>query len=192
VGLLNLSGKQKFEPLAKLKDHSMQVELFKRTWIILVLSALIASCNIPHRQGLEVEEADFGLIARAAFKLIDPKEEIKTIVVPAGTDPRARKALAGMHTVISPAQVPKSSTYVLPQGYFLLQSFTIENGEASLEGQVGPVTRALTAIDIPDCGKIYAVPFYLEGDAWIGRTYKVTDCSQSRHWVPVDEMKKAE
>jgi hypothetical protein len=142
----------------------------------------------PHRQNLEVINPDFQLIAGATLKLIDPKDAITTIVVPAGTDPRARKALANFRKVISPAQVPQSVGYTLPAGYFLLQTFRITEGEALFEGQLGPVTTSLAAVNIPDCGKIYSVPFFLYGDDWVGRSYKVTDCSQSRHWVPIDEI----
>ena len=88
-----------------------------------------------------------------------------------------------MHRIVPVAPGPANT---LPAGYFFVRSFAIEDGEARLEGQLGPVTGLMTAANMPDCGKEYTVVFYIEGGDWVNHDYKVSTCSESRHWVPVD------
>jgi hypothetical protein len=75
----------------------------------------------------------------------------------------------------------------LPTGYFRVTEFSIEDGAAHLDGQLGPATGLMTAANMPDCGKGLSISFYLEGGDWVSHAYKTTTCAESRHWVPVDE-----
>jgi hypothetical protein len=133
----------------------------------------------------QITQYDFSAIAETSFGLIDPKENIKVIVLPGGLDPRAVIALKRVHpTVAFDARFSET----LPAEYFVVRNFDIamEDGEAmaTLQGQLGPVTNTLTAVGLPDCGRIYTVVFVLTGGDWYSPSYKVEDCSQSR--VPVD------
>ena len=162
-----------------------------------LLCCALAACN-----GMEAREArqaermrdfeatqwDFDAIARAAFKTIESKGEVGTIVVAKGPDPRALEALRRVHPTV--AAVP-GAPGTLPIGYFRVTAFTIEDGAAQLDGQLGPATGVMTAANMPDCGKGYSVSFYLEGGDWISHAYKTTTCSESRHWVPLDEKSAA-
>lgn len=159
---------------------------------VLSLLGLLAGCNGAlytrgHGRGFEVTDRDFRSIAKVAFKLIDPKDTITTVVVPPGTDPRARAALKSLKTLISPAQIPQSRDYKLPGGYFVVHDFTIADGEATLEGQLGPVTNSMTAANMPDCGRNYSIAFYIEGNDWVSHAYKMATCAESRHWTPIDD-----
>ncbi|MEO6689343.1 MAG: hypothetical protein ABIS07_04065 [Dokdonella sp.] len=130
-----------------------------------------------------VTQQDFDSIARATFKLIDGRGDIGTIVAPADLDPRARKALKNVHPTVA---VPPGAANTLPGGYFLVTAFSVEEGEARLEGRLGPVTGLMTAANMPDCGKEYSVSFYIEGGDWVSHAFKAATCAESRHWVPLD------
>lgn len=132
----------------------------------------------------EATQSDFDAIARAAFKTIESKGDVNTIVVPKGLDPRALDALRRVHPTVATAP---GAPGTLPVGYFRVSAFTIEDGAAELDGQLGPATGLMTAANMPDCGKGYSVSFYLEGGDWVSHAYKTTTCSESRRWVPLDD-----
>ena len=164
-----------------------------RLAIILFLTCLLAACNgarlrQDHKRDFPVNANDFISIANRAFELIDPKGTISTIVVPSGLDPRARAALAKMKTLVSANSVPQSAQYTLAAGFFAVTTFSIsvEDGSATFEGQLGPVNRAMTAANMPDCGKIYTVEFYLDGDDWVSHAFKMGTCAESRQWTPIE------
>lgn len=154
-------------------------------WIFSAL-ALAACAGLQHAK-FDIVESDFDLIAQASLKKIDPHEAITTIVVPADTDPRARKALSRLRPVVGSAQMPPSSDLLLPGGYFLIRTFRVELDGALFEGQLGPVTRNLTKANLQDCGRIYSVPFFLRDGDWFTPNYKVSTCDEKRIWWPVDE-----
>lgn len=161
----------------------------RRAIAVLVMLCFLAACDgMKYRQSLRqnfvVEDGDFYSIGVYAFKLIDPKGEITTIVTPPNLDPRARAVLKKIAKLVPTA--PQSPDLLLPEGYFVLETFNIADGEAMLEGQLGPVTKKLTAAGLPDCGRNYSVSFYLVGGDWYSPSYKVRTCDQSRHWTPID------
>jgi hypothetical protein len=163
----------------------------------LTVSAFLC-CGLAACNGMEAKQArqaermtnfeatqwDFDAIARAAFKTIESKGEVSTIVVPKGLDPRALDALRRVHPTA--AAVP-GAPGTLPVGYFRVNAFTIEDGAAELDGRLGPATGLMTAANMPDCGKGYSVSFYLEGGDWVSHAYKTTTCAESRNWTPLDE-----
>jgi hypothetical protein len=131
----------------------------------------------------EATQQDFDAIARAAFKIIESKGRVTTIVVPKGLDPRAADALRRVHPTVASAP---GAPGTLPDGYFRVSAFSIEDGAAHLDGQLGPVTGLMTAANMPDCGKGYSVSFYIEAGDWVSHAYKTTTCDESRHWTPLD------
>jgi len=151
------------------------------------LGGFLLGCAGLQRGKFSIVDRDFELIAETSLKKIDPHRDIIAIVTPSDIDPRARKALAGLRPLIAPDQVPASNESVLPQGYFLLQAFRVELDGAVFEGQLGPITRKLTKAALPDCGKIYSVPFFLNGTDWFNPNYKVTTCDERRVWWPAGE-----
>jgi hypothetical protein len=167
-----------------------------RAFLLIFMAALVAGCDgmqwkqERRMRNFTVKADDFNDIAAAALARIDSKGDIKTLVVPSTLDPRAVAALERIHPT-TPYVPPASTTMeILPAGYFLVHEFTIENSEAGptarLEGQLGPVTRTTTAANLPDCGTIYSIAFYLEGGDWYNPSYKIETCAESRHWVPLD------
>ena len=156
--------------------------------------ALVVCCGLPGCNGtqltaarmtnFEATQQDFDSIARAAFKIIESKGDVTTIVVPKGIDPRALAALRRVHPTVPSAP---GAPGTLPDGYFRVSAFSIEDGEAHLDGQLGPVTGLMTAANMPDCGKGYSVSFYIEAGDWVSHAYKTTTCAESRHWIPLDE-----
>lgn len=150
---------------------------------------LVACDGMQYQQarrmaGFQISQHDFDSIAVVTFKQIDAKGEISTIVAPNSLDPRARQALKKVHPIVA---VPPGSANTLPAGYFLVREFSVEEGEAHLDGQLGPVTGLMTAANMPDCGKEYSVVFYIEGGDWVNHAYKISTCAESRHWAPVEE-----
>lgn len=157
---------------------------------LFLLCLVLAACNggvmrqASRMTNFEATQQDFDSIARDVFKTIDPSHSVNFIVVPAGIDPKARKALESVHHVVSAAPGPPGT---LPVGYFSLRAFTIEDGEAHVDGQLGPATGRMTAANMPDCGKEYSVAYYMEGGDWVSHAFKVGTCTESRHWVPLDD-----
>ncbi len=154
---------------------------------LILACVLLAGCAGLQRGKFNIVDSDFDAIAEVSLKKIDPHGAITTIVVAENVDPRARKALARLHPIIAPAAVPRSNELLLPAAYFLLHSFRVELDGAVFEGQLGPVSRRLTKADLPDCGKIYSVPFFLNGADWFNPNYKVAGCDEKRIWWPADE-----
>ena len=158
----------------------------------MVLCHSLASCNgmeakqqkqSERMRDFEATQWDFDSIARAAFKTIESGGEVSKLVVPDGLDPRALNALRQVHPIVSSAP---GAPGTLPAGYFRVTAFTIEDGAARLDGQLGPATGLLTAANMPDCGKGYSLSFYLEGGDWVSHAYKTTTCAESRNWTPTD------
>jgi hypothetical protein len=139
-------------------------------------------------ENFEATQWDFEVIARAAFKTIEGKGDVTTIVVPKGLDARALDALRHVHPTVS---TTPGAAGTLPVGYFRVTAFTIEDGAAQLDGQLGPATGLMTVANMPDCGTGYSVSFYLEGGDWVSHAYKTTTCSESRHWTPLNSAPSA-
>jgi hypothetical protein len=164
-------------------------------WITRIAAGPVLCCALLGCNGAEIRQTermhdfeatqqDFDAIARAAFRMIETKGAVTTIVVPKGLGPRALDALRRVHpTVATTPGAPDT----LPAGYFRVTEFAIADGAAHLDGQLGPATGLMTAAHMPDCGKGLSVSFYLDGGDWVSHAYKTTTCSESRHWVPVDE-----
>lgn len=152
-----------------------------------VLLGSLIGCASWSRGKILISERDFNDIAEASLKRIDPGESITAIVVPSSLDPRAQQALARLHRTIPASQVHESGDIVLPAGYFLVQEFHVDLDGAVLKGQLGPVARKMTTANLPDCGKIYEVPFILDRGEWFNPNYKVSTCNESRQWWPADD-----
>ncbi len=162
--------------------------------IVLGLSLLLTGCaNLTPRsaRNFQVIPEDYGSLAEASLKLIERTGPITTIVVPPGTDPQVRAALARLRPVVAADKMPKSDIYALPAGYLLLQSFTIEDGAAMFEGRVGPVRKVPLPPATADCGTNFAIPFALEGTDWASHTLKKSVCWPKREWWPKDEERPA-
>lgn len=138
------------------------------------------------RSNFQVEDQDFGLIADAALKMIERTHHVAAFVVSADTDPRARSALRKLRQVVAPEAVPKPAELVLPDEYFVIERFTIENSVAMVEGQIGPITKAAEGRNLPGCGLRFSMAFFWEIKEWRSHSYKVLDCAQPRSWTPVD------
>lgn len=157
-----------------------------------LMVSLIAACSgemyaKKRMANFRADQTDFDQLAIGAFKIVDPTGSIHTIAVPPGFDPRASLALRHVAKVVPSTSVPRSKDVLLPAGYFEMKEFSVEDGVAMIEGQLGPVTNALTAANIPDCGKIYTVVYELEGADWVSHSHRIETCTESRHWVPIDE-----
>jgi len=151
----------------------------------IVLTACNGSNDIRTKRmtDFQATQHDFDAIAIATFKQIDPRKTIETFVVPASLDARARVALRNVHPVVAAAPgLPNT----LPAGHFLVREFSVDAGEATIEGQLGPVTGLVTAGNMLDCGKEYSVTFAIEAGDWVSHAYKTSTCAESRHWIPVD------
>ena len=165
--------------------------------ISTVLCCVLAACNgLEARQARQAERMkdfeatqwDFDSIARAAFKTIEGRGDVTTIVVPKDLDPRALDALRHVHRVVA---VAPGAPGTLPAGYFRVSAFRIEDGAAELEGKLGPATGLMTAANMPDCGKGFSISYYLDGGDWVSHAYKTTTCAESRNWTPLDESSSA-
>jgi hypothetical protein len=163
-----------------------------RAITVLIVLLLVSACDgAAYQQNLrlshfEISEGDYHSIAVATFKLIDAQGSIHTIVVPPDLDRRAVDALKHVAKVVrADASMPPSDGS-LPAGVFVLHDFSIDEESATIEGLLGPVTHAMTAANLPDCGKTFTVAFTLQGGDWVSHSYKTGTCAGTRHWVPVD------
>jgi hypothetical protein len=156
---------------------------------ILSGCTLLSGCTqlVPRdRQQFKVEDQDFAIIADASLKLVERTRPVITFVVPPAADARARAALKKLRAVARPEDVPKATDYVLPEGYFIVERFDIEDGAANFEGELGPVTRAAEGKNLPGCGLRFSMAFYWEAKGWASHSYKILDCAKTRMWTPVD------
>jgi len=148
----------------------------------MALACCVAGCaNVGLReyQPFEQHDSDYGLIARAAVKLVERFGAISQFVVPRDLDPRALAALKRLHPVVladaRPADLP------LPAGNFLVETFSIDTeGVATFEGDLGPTGCP------GGCGKNISIPYILQGDDWHNPSFKIVDYAQHREVVPVN------
>lgn len=161
-----------------------------RVIIAMLMGFSVTACNGLQSQqekrmtDFQVTQRDFDAIAVVTFKQIDAKGQVGTIVAPPSLDPRAREALRHVHPIVAAAPGPANT---LPAGYFLVHEFSVEHGEAHLDGQLGPVTGLMTEAHMRDCGTEYSIVFAIEGGDWVNHAYKAATCAESRHWTPADE-----
>ncbi len=150
----------------------------------IALFCCVAGCaNVGLReyQPFEQRDSDYGLIARAAVKLVERFGTISQFVVRRDLDPRALAALERLHPVVladlRPADLP------LPAGNFLVETFSIEaDGLATFEGDLGPTGCP------GGCGKNISIPYILQGDDWYNPSFKIVDYAQHREVVPVNSV----
>lgn len=177
----------------------MKLSAFLATQVtvaVFLCCGLVACNGMEARQAKQAERMmefeatqwDFDSIARAAFKTVESKGEVTTIVASKGLDQRAVEALRHVHPIVTMAP---GAPGTLPVGYFRVTAFTIEDGVAQLDGQLGPATGLMTAANMPDCGRGFSVAFYLEGGDWVSHAYKTTTCAESRNWTPAAEKSSA-
>jgi hypothetical protein len=181
----------------EMRYQSGKISRLKLCAVVLAAAALlIVGCDgmklkqARRLKDFSVSADDFNQIAEATFALIDPKKNITTIVIPPTLDLRAIAALKRVRPVTAFVPVAPTAVEILPAGYFLVRTFTIvgddAQAQATIEGQLGPVTRTMTAANLPDCGTIYSVVFFLTGGDWFNPSYMVETCAESRHWTPID------
>jgi hypothetical protein len=148
----------------------------------MVLSCCVAGCaNVGLReyQPFEQRDSDYGLIARAAVKLVERLGPVSRFVVPPDLDRRALAALKQLRPVVPASQL--AGNHGLPEGSFLIETFSIQaDGLATFEGDLGPTGCAA------GCGKNISIPYILQGDDWYNPSFKIVDYAQHREVVPVD------
>jgi hypothetical protein len=162
-----------------------------RVAVTLILICCLAACDgAKYRQSQTranpVEDGDFSLLAEAGFKQIDPHGEIKTFLIATKMDPRAREALKRIAKILPQNQAEQIGECAVPEGTFIVREFSIEDGVATIDGTLGPVTCKMTAANLPDCGKNFTMQFFLQGLDWVNPSYKIRTCEQRRNWTPID------
>jgi len=159
-----------------------------RTALLLLVAALCACAQLVPRDNahFKVEDSDFGLIAAAGLRLVERTATVTTFVVDTGLDPRAAVALKRLRPVMRRSDVSSSAELALPDGYFVVENFAIEEETAMFEGQLGPVTRSAENRNLPGCGLRFSVAFYWQVTSWANHSYKIIDCAKTRSWTPVD------
>ncbi|HEY2397250.1 MAG TPA: hypothetical protein VGH81_14910 [Rudaea sp.] len=153
-----------------------------RTLAIISLICCVAGCaNVGLReyQAFELRDSDYGLIARAAVKLVERIGPVSQFVVPPDLDRRALAALKQLRPVIPASRLPGAPG--LPAGFFLIETFSIEtDGLATFEGDLGPTGCP------GGCGKNISIPYILQGDDWYNPSFKIVDYAQHREVIPVN------
>ena len=138
-------------------------------------------------------EYDFYSITRFALDGIERIGPVKTFVVPANLDAYARGALADLRPVIELKDMPSSDEYSQPEGYFLVQVFSVSESSAEFDGRLGPVVREGHPGSEDHCGTTFVMPFELEKDTednhtkWASRSYKTQVCDSKHFIVPAHE-----
>jgi hypothetical protein len=150
----------------------------------VTLICFLAGCaNVGLReyQTFELHDSDYGLIARAAVKLVERFGAVSQFVVPPDLDRRALAALKQLHPVVPVGQL--GSGRGVPAGSFLIETFSIEpGGLATFEGDLGPTGCP------GGCGKNISIPYILRGDDWYNPSFKIVDYTQHREVVPVNSV----
>ena len=149
----------------------------------VTLICFVAGCaNVGLREfkRFELSDSDYGLIARAAVKLVERFGPVSQFVVPPDLDRRALVALKQLHPVVPVGQF---SGRRVPAGSFLIETFSIDpDGLATFEGDLGPTGCP------GGCGKNISIPYILRGDDWYNPSFKIVDYAQHREVVPVNSV----
>lgn len=138
---------------------------------------------------------EFVEIATYSLKLIERTGPVTTFVVPANLDAQARNALANLRPVIAVENIPSSGDYIQPKGYFLVQTFSMDEMEAAFEGKLGPVLKPGLPGYEDNCGTTFIIPFEAEDKVedkgkvkvWANHSYKFQVCSSTNVIVPVGQ-----
>jgi len=146
-----------------------------------------ASCKRAH----ELVE-----IATYSLKLIERIGPVTTFVVPANLDAQMRNALANLRPVIAVENMPSSEDYIQPKGYFLVQTFSMDETDAAFEGKLGPVLKPGLPGYEDNCGTIFIIPFEAEDKVedktkvkvWANHSYKFQVCSSTNVIVPIGQQ----
>lgn len=136
-------------------------------------------------------QGDYNELAQATFQLLDPNKNIRILLVTSAINPEAVIALKRIRNVATYVEPVAGAHTTLAAGQFIVSKFTVGNGEALIEGQLGPVTNTITAVGLPDCGTIYTAPWFIRGGEWHSPSIKILTCAESRHWTPLEPTKAA-
>ena len=141
-----------------------------------------ANVGLREYQPFEERDSDYGLIARAAVKLVERIGPVSQFVVPPDLDRRALAALRQLRPVVPASRL--AGNQGLPAGFFLIETITIQgDGLATFEGDLGPTGCP------GGCGKNISIPYILQGDDWYNPSFKIVDYAQHREVVPVDSAR---
>jgi len=148
-------------------------------------------CKHDNKRDNCQREYDFYSIANFALKAIERIGPVKTFVVPPKLDIYARGALADLRPVIELENMPSSGEYSLPDGYFLVQVFSVDESIAEFDGRRGPVLRPGQPGSEDHCGTTFIMPFELEREdkrqVWASHSYKTKVCDSTHIIVPVGQ-----
>lgn len=163
--------------------------------LVIAISTILAGCDgyalkqERRMKDFAPNQGDYNEIAQATFHLLDPDKKIHLWLVTSAIQPEAVLALKRMGNVATYISPPAGAHGTLAAGQFIVSTFTVGNGEALIEGQLGPVTNEITAAGLPDCGTMYSAPWFIQGGEWHSPSIKIMTCAESRHWTPVDPPK---
>ena len=133
-----------------------------KTIATLFLASLGAGCVAVPTQ----PDPRYVAVAESALKFIERSSKVVAFVAPSTTNPSARAALSALRKVIAPSQVPQSSQFTMPEGYFEVGVFAVYNDYALFGGKLGPLWRATGPNDIMGCGVNFAFQFERRDGVW--------------------------
>lgn len=165
---------------------------------VLLLSSVLAGCastqfrcKRDNKRDDCQREYDFSSIAKFALTTIERVGPVTTFVVLDKLDAYARGALADLRPVIELNNMPSSGEYSQPEGYFLVQVFSVAESGAEFDGRLGPVLRSRQPGSEDNCGTTFIMPFELEREdkhpVWASHSYKTLVCDSTHFIVPAHE-----
>jgi hypothetical protein len=179
--------------LVRLKQATLLVMVLLLTSVLAGCATTQYRCKRDNERDNCQREYDFYSIADFALKAIERIGPVTTFVVPPNFDAYARGALAELRPVLELENMPISGEYSQPKGYFLVQTFNVNQSSAEFDGRLGPAVREGHPGSETNCGTTFIMPFELEKnletkhEEWASHSYKTQVCSSTHFIVPAGQ-----
>ncbi|MEO7936361.1 MAG: hypothetical protein ABIR27_08880 [Dokdonella sp.] len=148
--------------------------MFSTRLAIATISLLVACPAAVVRAD---NQSDYVEIVGQAVLVLNRRDgPITTFIAPADADPDLVAALKTAGKVEPRSAVPKSDTYTLPNGYFIVEEVNHDLGVGEVIGVAGPGALEGTMGNESDCGTHYSISFSLVDSKWQNGSYKIEKC----------------
>jgi len=124
---------------------------------IALAAIIVAATGCSHAMKDQAE------LIRAALVGRDPQP---VIVLPAELPENTKQAARSVGTTIAQSNVPRSTEWSLPPGYFVLQHVEIASAKGSVSGLIGPVPAPKPGVGLLACGSQVSVQFTRQNGRW--------------------------
>jgi hypothetical protein len=111
-----------------------------------------------------------------ALTFITQSRGAMVVVLPTGMNERARRAIRAVCNTVERKDVPETTGFSLPSGYFLLEYAAIDGYLARVAGVLGPVPKPKPGVIMLACGTGYYIDLRVDGTSWTITNVMLREC----------------